>query len=260
MEGKMCRNMIVFVVFATVIFNVHPSLGLARPNSFLGRIKGNGYNDNKFDHIKDGIIATSNVNGINQNGLHLAHVFPWAGIDACVDEYWNNQNLQLKNLVDTIFKPDNNAVAAKIWTKKTRRNGDNIPNKSSMKKHTSTSYLGQNLKLENTDMLIRAHSVCKKGGKKNECKVLLYNAPANLRFGLGKPNIAISDRLDFMGDSNGRITTKEHDLITIMEDCYLSIEDWCKIQNKAKNEYCAFTNRNRFGIRSSSSFNEYVEN
>ena len=49
--------------------------------------------------------------------LHLAHVFPWAAIDKCVNSliYNSNNSNDLKEFVELIFRVDWDAIAPNAW-------------------------------------------------------------------------------------------------------------------------------------------------
>lgn len=246
-----CKMMLLFMIMP-LIFEFPTVLHAARPK-WASRIQGNG-GDDKFRNIKKDIISKTNIGSFNANSIHLAHVFPWAGIDECVDYYkQNNNGGRLTNFVTRIFGVDANAVVPQFW-KKANLNDDRSFTPQSFVSHRN--YLGVTLRAENTLMLNEALKDCVLNAtpaQQRNCKYLLYNAPANLRFGLGEENITINDRLDLMGAINGRRTTKEVALINEMNDCYDELPDWC-IRN---NEYCGSTN-NGFKILSSSSNNPFV--
>ena len=265
----MCRYRIAVLLLACVFIHQNPSLALRRPSrrqsrrpsSFSSEIWGTGNGkDGKFWDIKKEIIDKSEPLKNNLATLHLAHVFPWAAIDECIREYtksgYPGYQTNLTAIVEKIFEIDKQAVVPKSWTKKTNsETRDFIPDSKEIVLHDE--YLGSNLESVNEQLLADALDVCKVGlGGPNahNCKVLLHNAPANLRFGLDSHNRAISDRLDLMGDTNGKKTTKEEDLITIMEDCYTTIGEWCG----RRNPYCVSDKQGKFGIRSSSSYHTFV--
>ena len=252
----MYRYIICVLLLVCGFHKPNPTLALERPDfarAILGTGKGN---DGKFKDIKKEIIGKSAAR-LLRNSLHLAHVFPWAAIDNCIERYWNERNqTALNETVEKIFEIDMQAVVPKSWTKKRNsKTNDFIPDSNEIVSHED--YLGPKLVSVNTDLLARALNVCQKfTGSLNEdkCKEFLFNAPANLRFGLGRPNRAISDRLDLMGDTDGKKTTKEVALIGIMEDCYSDIEWWCT----RRNQYCVSDDQGEFGIRSSSSYHQFV--
>lgn len=251
------------LVLVTVLLNCHPSLGLTRPTNFHGSIMGNGINDGKFDDIKNQIIISSGTL-LQHRDVHLAHVFSWAAIDFCVDQYWgkSNQNQQeLTSLVQAIYLIDSEAVTSQKWTKKRNiHSGDYIPDSNLMTNHSV--YLGRDLTTINTANKTTAlQTECISGGtiiRQNNCKILLHNAPANLRFGLGTANIVISDRLDLMGTRQGAATKKEKAIIEIYQKCFLkkTIETWCAIKNVTP--YCLSGGRSAWAIRSSSSLGHFV--
>ena len=250
----MFRYIIAALLLVCGFHKPNPLLALQRPDfarTILGTGKGK---DGKFKDIKKEIISKSAAT-LHRNSLHLAHVFPWAAIDNCIERYWHNQT-KLNETVEKLFEIDMQAVVPKSWTnKRSSKTNEFIPDKNEIVSHED--YLGPKLVSINTNLLAEALKSCKKGsGSLNEddCKEKLFNAPANLRFGLGRPNRAISDRLDLMGDTNGRKTTKEVELIGIMEDCYSAIEWWCERRNR----YCVSDDQVEFGILSSSSYHQFV--
>jgi len=257
----------VFVALIISVLTWQLSLGvkMKRPQNFFGSIMGNG-NDGKFTNIKTDIVNHSGLIGLQNANLDLAHVFPWAAIDACVDLYWvKSKQSKLNNLVKVIFQQDTEAVVTETFVDNPNVLNEFLPDSTSIIKHAA--YLGSALKKENTALKTKAQAICKPTPNlsttslknQRECKELLHNAPANLRFGAGVANRhIISDRLDFMGKSksvtnNGKIrgikTTKEDKLLQLYEECYADVSLWC---NRKTRKYCE-SGRNGFGLRSSSS-------
>merc|ERR1712223_378194 len=66
----------------------------------------------------------------------------------------------------------------------------------------------------------------RRNGNINALKKYLNGAPANLRFGEAKANVAVNDRLDPMGNQNERLTAKELRLLERYEDCGLTNKEW----------------------------------
>ena len=283
----MCSYRIAVLLLICVFLKHNPSL--AQRPGFVRDIMGSGNgNDGLFNDIKAEIIKKS-ATRLDGYSLHLAHVFPWAAIDKCIGRYisgpYANQTV-VTEIVEITFEIDTQAVVPKSWkrrkqrrkeiqtrkeTKKTRKQvkkesmntreeinsetGDFIPDSNEIVLHAM--YVGANLVRVNEYLLGEALKKCQiqTGGlNEYECKEFLNSAPANLRYGLGRHNIAISNRLDLMGDASGKITTKEKRLIAIMEDCYTTIEEWCG----RRNPYCVSNKQGKFGIRSSSSYHTFV--
>jgi len=260
----------VFVALIILVLICQHSLGvkMKRPNSFKSSIMGNG-NDGKFKNIKSDIVKNSQgkANGLTKSKLDLAHVFPWAAIDACVDAFWVKSKQSLLNrLVKVIFEEDQQAVVPKAFKDNPNKPNEFEPDSTSIIKHTA--YLGPALRAENKALRTKAQATCKPTPNlsttslKNQraCKELLHNAPANLRYGVGVPNRnIIGDRLDFMGKNNGFTlsgktrgleTKKEAEFRDFYEECYDDIDDWCEKQTR---KYCETDNKGNLGIRSSSS-------
>jgi len=250
---------------------------MKRPTTFDKRIMGTIYNgknkrktDGRFRAIKKAITKSSKSKAplFKPGDGHLAHVFPWAAIDKCVDHYWGKTK-DLKDLVRAIFEVDTNAVAPKAFQQQSATTPTEFKADSkSFVQHSA--YLGSSLVQENTDMETEALNFCQASSSstaKEKCKKLLFNAPANLRFGDGKKNSEISDRLDFMGSKKsfsipntglrGVETTKEAKLREIYEKCYQEVEQWCGSEKSKTEHYCELHNKS-WGIRSSSSNYEYV--
>lgn len=157
--------------------------------------------------------------------LHLAHVFPWSSISACVDKYAkkNQWSTELNNFINEIFQIDDVAEAPTKWL-----NGGKPDSNSFI---THEEYLedmdaSPSLGLGPTATMIDQNRHMKIETKKElknrditKIKRYLNSAPANLRYGEAKANIKVNDRLDPMGDSLEELSPKEELLFLRYVDC-----------------------------------------
>jgi len=170
--------------------------------------------------------------------LHLAHVFPWSSINACVDYYWKNrQTNKLDNFIMEIFEVDRAAIAPTKWL-----TGGNPDPRSSV---THDQYLritdaarsvvgmgtANPTMLDQNTQMKQIALTARRNGNINALKKYLNSAPANLRFGEATANVAVNDRLDPMGNQNERLTAKESRLLDRYENCGLTDKEWFDTDN-----------------------------
>lgn len=204
---------------------VRPISATARPAFILTGPFDTGANSMK-EQIKRNSLQASPT-------LHLAHVFPWSSIEACVIQYWNNnQFTKLDQFVKEIFTVDNSAQAPTKWT---RLNGRLTPESTSFithKKYLRRMPASPSLRLGNTatmfDQNTHMKNVAKTALKNRDSTTLLtylQSAPANLRYGEGAANIRVNDRLDPMGHPRPNrgayevLSAKEGRLLIWYNDC-----------------------------------------
>jgi len=165
--------------------------------------------------------------------LHLAHVFPWSSINACVDQYLKNRRItELDNFIGEIFEVDLVAQAPTRWLPGGRPDPTSRVTHDQYLRSTDATrsvvgtgtakptMLDQNTKMEQMALTAR------RNGNINELKKYLNSAPANLRFGEATANVAVNDRLDPMGNLNERLTAKESRLLDRYEACGLTDKEW----------------------------------
>ena len=217
---------------------------MTRP-SFDSRIIGN-YGNLNFKSKKDEIVTITCLENYGKKkegdkwcerllpgSLHLAHVFPWAAIDKCVDDL-DNQNT-LDEFVKLIFKVDEEAIAPQQWLLERSPVSEELPMSDMPVPHTD--YLYDLIDL-NKEMMGEALDNCKVGQNLDRCKKVLNSSPANLRFGYGKVNGIIHDRLDLMGDTFGEMTKKERLLADFFAYCYMNLNLWCSRNTEI--QYCKY--------------------
>merc|ERR1712150_317476 len=97
---------------------------------------------------------------------------------------------------------------------------------------------------------------------KMKLKELLNSAPANLRLASGTRNVGISDRLDPLGNRQGKWTAKEQDLNakfgTGIGACAAKYQDIVAVCSKNGASYC-HSDANGIFVVSSSSSSQYVK-
>ena len=166
-------------------------------------------------------------------------------------------------MIDLIFKIDSDARVNKAFknapifdaNKKKNYQGflPKVNSKTPMMPHQQ--YLGNDLVAVNTELKNEAITAM----NSNNLAVLkskLNSSPANLRYGDGQMNVKVSDRPDFMGDRNGKVTRHERELWDLLDDCtkkYKTAFSFCQ----RNTDYC-FGDGKGTHIRSSSSTDGYI--
>jgi len=165
----------------------------------------------------------------------LCHTYPWGAmrkrVNHFMEKYWTGKILkmdlqdELTRFTKLMFELDNEAVVNYQYLNINVAIGHILYMKS------GTDYfktlLDQNKEFEGQVLAvikkidIAKNSDTKTRGQISEILRGLFSAPANLRYGHGKTNQFIKDRIDLMGDTNEMETTKETKLIADLFDLSL---------------------------------------
>lgn len=260
----MPSSKIIFLLLAAVIVDIdnvlcHPKPSPAgtkrrsRPISAITRpaFVLTGSFDTGPNSMKNQIEANSPPT----TTLHLAHVFPWKSIQACVIQYWNNnQFAELDRFVKDIFTVDKSAQAPTRWSTATKPDSTSFITHENYLRRMPASPSGRfsfrhsairlSPGLRHTATMLDQNTYMKNEARNalnnrdsNTLLKYLQSAPANLRYGEETANRIVNDRFDPMGRPPGRgpayeiLSRKEGKLVIWYNACGKTKKDHYKTSN-----------------------------
>ena len=209
-------------------------------------------NGNYYEILEDGKLYISRTPDKSEDiwcqallpaNLHKCHVFPWSAIKKIVDTLRQEKNKKERKkkfeaFIKLLFEVDKEAVYANQWSdSKFWIHTQSITEGPFPLSKTSSNYQSIFKKLQiiklNDEYIKFARVKCIEEEDYGECEKYLFNAPANLRLGIGNINIKVNDRVDLMGKKDGTITEKEKKLLDYYHEYYDPNRE-----NMLKSPYC----------------------